>query len=60
MGKFYVESMQTKDQTMILAVVLIFGVFLAVMNILVDIVYGVDRPPDSLLDRADTRPWQIS
>jgi len=44
MGKFYVESMQSKDQTMILAVVLIFGVFLAVMNILVDIVYGLIDP----------------
>jgi len=44
MGKFYVESMQTKDQTMILAVVLIFGVFLAVMNILVDIVYALIDP----------------
>ena len=36
--------MQTKDQTMILAVVLIFGVFLAVMNILVDIVYALIDP----------------
>jgi len=44
MGKFYVESMQSKDQTMILAVVLIFGVFLAVANILVDIVYGLIDP----------------
>lgn len=44
MGKFYVESMQTKDQTMILAVVLIFGVFLAVMNIIVDILYGLIDP----------------
>jgi oligopeptide transport system permease protein len=44
MGKFYVESMQTKDQTMILAVVLIFGVFLAVMNILVDIMYALIDP----------------
>ena len=43
-GKFYVESMQTKDQTMILAVVLIFGVFLAVINIIVDIVYGLIDP----------------
>ena len=44
MGKFYVESMQTKDQTMILAVTLIFGVFLAVMNLLVDLLYGIIDP----------------
>jgi ABC-type dipeptide/oligopeptide/nickel transport system permease component len=44
MGKFYVESMQTKDQTMILAVTLIFGVFLAVMNLIVDVLYGLIDP----------------
>ncbi|MGH2560436.1 MAG: ABC transporter permease [Thermomicrobiales bacterium] len=44
MGRFYVESMQTKDQTMILAVTLIYGVFLAMMNLVVDLVYGVIDP----------------
>jgi ABC-type dipeptide/oligopeptide/nickel transport system permease component len=44
MGKFYVESMQNKDQTMILAVTLIYGVFLASMNLLVDLIYGVIDP----------------
>ncbi|MCA9862130.1 MAG: ABC transporter permease [Thermomicrobiales bacterium] len=44
MGKFFVTSMQTKDQTMILAVVLLYGVFLAVMNLLVDLVYGLIDP----------------
>lgn len=44
MGKFFVTSMQTKDQTMILAVVLIYGVFLAVMNLLVDLIYGMIDP----------------
>ncbi len=44
MGKFFVTSMQTKDQTMILAVVLLYGVFLAVMNLLVDLLYGVIDP----------------
>lgn len=44
MGKFFVTSMQVKDQTMILAVVLIYGVFLAAMNLLVDLVYGVIDP----------------
>ena len=44
MGKFFVTSMQVKDQTMILAVVLIYGVFLAVMNLLVDLTYGLIDP----------------
>jgi oligopeptide transport system permease protein len=44
MGKFYVSSMQTKDQTMILAVTLIYGAFLAAMNLVVDLVYGLIDP----------------
>jgi ABC-type dipeptide/oligopeptide/nickel transport system permease component len=44
MGKFFVTSMQTKDQTMILAVVLLYGVFLAVMNLVVDLIYGLIDP----------------
>ena len=36
--------MTAKDQPMILAVVLIFGVFLAIMNLLVDLVYGFIDP----------------
>lgn len=44
MGKFFVTSMQTQDQTMILAVVLLYGVFLAAMNLLVDLAYGVIDP----------------
>jgi ABC-type dipeptide/oligopeptide/nickel transport system permease component len=44
MGKFFVTSMQVKDQTMILAVVLIYGVFLAAMNLLVDLAYGFIDP----------------
>jgi ABC-type dipeptide/oligopeptide/nickel transport system permease component len=44
MGKFFVESMRAKDQPMILAVVLIYGVFLAIMNLIVDVTYGVIDP----------------
>jgi ABC-type dipeptide/oligopeptide/nickel transport system permease component len=44
MGRFYVESMQTNDQNMILSVALIYGVFLAVMNLLVDLCYGLIDP----------------
>lgn len=44
MGKFFVQSMRSKDQPMILAVVLVYGVFLAIMNLLVDLLYGVVDP----------------
>jgi ABC-type dipeptide/oligopeptide/nickel transport system permease component len=44
MGKFYVESMQSKDQPMIMAVTLVYGVFLATMNVVVDVVYGFIDP----------------
>jgi ABC-type dipeptide/oligopeptide/nickel transport system permease component len=44
MGKFFVTSMQTKDQPMILAVTLVYGVMLAAMNLLVDLLYGVIDP----------------
>lgn len=44
MGPFFVESMIGKDQPMVLAVVLIYGIFLAVMNLLVDLVYGFIDP----------------
>lgn len=44
MGKFYVQSMLTKDQPMIMAVVLIYGIFLALMNIFVDIINAFIDP----------------
>jgi ABC-type dipeptide/oligopeptide/nickel transport system permease component len=44
MGRFYVESMTTKDQPMIMAVVLVYGVFLALMNILVDVINAFIDP----------------
>jgi len=44
MGHFYVDSMQSKDQTMILAVTLVYGVFLAAMSLIVDILYSVIDP----------------
>jgi len=43
-GQYFVTSMQVKDQTMILGVVLLYGVFLAIMNLLVDITYGIIDP----------------
>lgn len=44
MGKYFVTSMQVQDQTMILGVVLLYGVFLAAMNLAVDLIYGVIDP----------------
>jgi ABC-type dipeptide/oligopeptide/nickel transport system permease component len=43
-GVHFVTSMSTKDHPMIMAVVLLYGVFLAAMNLLVDIMYGVIDP----------------
>jgi peptide/nickel transport system permease protein len=44
MGRFFVESMISRDYPMIMAVILLYGVFLALMNIVVDILYGVIDP----------------
>ncbi len=44
MGPYFVESIVAKDQPMVLAVVLIYGLFLALMNLVVDIVYGFIDP----------------
>jgi len=44
MGRFFVLSMTGRDYPMIMAVVLLYGVFLAVMNLLVDLTYGFIDP----------------
>ena len=44
MGKFFVESMTGRDYPMIMAVVLTYGVFLALMNLVVDLAYGFIDP----------------
>jgi ABC-type dipeptide/oligopeptide/nickel transport system permease component len=43
-GVHFVTSMGNKDHPMIMAVVLLYGAFLAVMNLVVDIMYGVIDP----------------
>ncbi len=43
-GKFFVTSMTGRDYNMIMAVILLFGVFLGVMNLIVDLLYGVFDP----------------
>ncbi len=44
MGRFFVQSMTGRDYPMIMAIVLTFGAFLAVMNLVVDIAYGLLDP----------------
>jgi ABC-type dipeptide/oligopeptide/nickel transport system permease component len=44
MGRFFVESMTGRDYPMIMAVVLTYGAFLAVMNLVVDFIYGTLDP----------------
>lgn len=44
MGRFFVLSMTGRDYPMIMAVVLTYGAFLAVMNVVVDLAYGALDP----------------
>jgi peptide/nickel transport system permease protein len=44
MGRFFVLSMTGRDYPMIMAVVLSYGVFLAIMNLVVDLAYGALDP----------------
>jgi oligopeptide transport system permease protein len=44
MGRFFVLSMTGRDYPMIMAVVLAYGAFLAVMNLVVDMLYGAFDP----------------
>jgi ABC-type dipeptide/oligopeptide/nickel transport system permease component len=44
MGRFFVQSMTGRDYPMIMAIVLTFGAFLSVMNLLVDLAYGLLDP----------------
>jgi ABC-type dipeptide/oligopeptide/nickel transport system permease component len=44
MGKFFVLSMVGNDYPMIIAVILLYGVFLSIMNLIVDLLYGLLDP----------------
>lgn len=44
MGRYFVQSMTGRDYPMIMAVVLIYGAFLALMNLVVDLLYGALDP----------------
>ena len=60
MGRFFVLSMTGRDYPMIMAVVLIYGAFLALMNLVVDLLYGASRPPHPILacPRRAARRWR--
>ncbi|HLW47702.1 MAG TPA: ABC transporter permease [bacterium] len=44
MGKFFVQSMSGRDYNMIMAVILLYGGFLGLMNLVVDLAYGLLDP----------------
>jgi oligopeptide transport system permease protein len=44
MGKYYVESVQMLDYTMILGMTIFYGTFLVIANMIVDILYGLIDP----------------
>jgi len=43
-GRYFADSIVARDYTMIMAVILLYGVFLAFMNLIVDLLYGVVDP----------------
>jgi ABC-type dipeptide/oligopeptide/nickel transport system permease component len=44
MGRYFIQSIVARDYPMIMAVFLFYGVFLQVMNLAVDLLYGVADP----------------
>lgn len=52
MGKYYVESVQNLDYTLILGMTIFYGFFLVIANLIVDILYGVVDPRIRVQGRA--------
>jgi len=50
MGKFFVQSIQTQDYTMISGITLFYGTFLVLANLIVDLAYGFIDPRVKLTD----------
>ena len=44
MGKYYVQSVQNLDYSLILGMTIFYGAFLVLANMIVDILYGVIDP----------------
>jgi ABC-type dipeptide/oligopeptide/nickel transport system permease component len=44
MGRYFIQSISARDYPMIMAVFMFYGIFLQVMNLVVDLLYGVVDP----------------
>ena len=44
LGKHYVQSISNNDYTLVLGMTIFFGAFLILMNLIVDILYGIIDP----------------
>jgi len=53
MGTHVVESIHNRDQSLILATVMVYGVFLAAFNLIVDLLYGIVDPRIRIGGRID-------
>jgi oligopeptide transport system permease protein len=51
MGRFYVQSVNDLDYTMVLGMTAFYGVFLVMANLLVDILYGIVDPRIKLAEK---------
>jgi oligopeptide transport system permease protein len=51
MGRFYVQSVNDLDYTMVLGMTAFYGLFLVVANLIVDIVYGFVDPRIKLAEK---------
>jgi oligopeptide transport system permease protein len=43
-GRYFADSIVARDYSMIMAVILLYGVLLMFMNLIVDLLYGVVDP----------------
>jgi ABC-type dipeptide/oligopeptide/nickel transport system permease component len=55
MGKFFVTSVTTKDHPMLMTLILIYGAFLALTNLAVDVLYGILDPRVRLAEIAERK-----
>ena len=56
MGKFYVQSINDLDYTMVLGMTAFYGLFLVVANLVVDIIYGYVDPRIKLAEKKYKMP----
>jgi len=51
MGRFFVQSIQDLDYTMVLGMTAFYGLFLVTANLIVDILYGIVDPRIKLAEK---------